>query len=358
MRLLWHAIDGLGLGHVVRLLAIAGRVGALRPGWQSLFLTNSDADSLIVGEGFPVFKVPSRTSFAAAGFTGGRQLRLVQSATQAIVSTFDPHALITDTMPAGPYLELLPILQWPVFKAFVYRERRDEAARAPDFQEILRAYHLLLVPHTRGSVELVVPPGPRVAWCGDVLLRTRREALGRREARRHLGLPEVGAACLVSAGGAGGGPETGRAIASALEAAASIPDLHVVYARGPYAASGPVPDGVRTVQAFPLARYLPAFDVAIATAGYNTATELAHFGIPSVLLPLPRGIDDQRRRARHLAGLGFMTDCDSADVAAITAAAARMLAMGPQRAAVRGTGALAAARALVRSLETAVAPGP
>ena len=192
MRLLWHAINGLGLGHVVRLLAIARQVRLIRPAWQSAFLTNSDASSVISQEGFAVFKVPSRTSFTEAHFRVGQQLRLAQAAALSVASALDPHALITDTMAAGPYLELLPILQWPIFKAFVYREQGPEASRDHGFQEMLRAYNAVLVPHDQGSVSLRVPPGPLVHWCGEMVIRSRTEALSKSAARSELGLPRRG----------------------------------------------------------------------------------------------------------------------------------------------------------------------
>ena len=65
-RLLFYAVNGLGLGHVTRLLAIARAVRSLAPDSQILFLTTSEADWVIYREGFAAVKIPSRSILATA----------------------------------------------------------------------------------------------------------------------------------------------------------------------------------------------------------------------------------------------------------------------------------------------------
>jgi UDP-N-acetylglucosamine--N-acetylmuramyl-(pentapeptide) pyrophosphoryl-undecaprenol N-acetylglucosamine transferase len=352
VRLLWHAIDGTGLGHVVRLLALARQVRRLRPGWQSVFLTNSDATAVITQEGFLAFKVPSRTSFDLAELSPGVQLRMVQATTLSIATAFNPHALITDTLAAGPHLELVPLLQWPIFKAFVYREQRAMARREPGFQEILRAYHVVLVPHAYRTVPLTAPPGPAVHWCGEVMIRTKGEALSRAAARRALGLPTAGQICLITAGGAGGGPTASQMLRAAISAASSIEGLTVVVARGPFGSEPLLDTSSRVISVFPLAMYLRAFDIAIATAGYNTVTELAHFRVPTVLVPVPRTLDDQHKRARMAAQHTGITYAREASPEKLAKSARRLLRRPrPPATTLRGNGATVAARVIVQSLE-------
>jgi len=60
-RFLFYAVNGLGLGHVTRLLAIARKLRAHLPLSEIIFLTSSEAEDVIFREGFAAFKVPSRT---------------------------------------------------------------------------------------------------------------------------------------------------------------------------------------------------------------------------------------------------------------------------------------------------------
>jgi UDP-N-acetylglucosamine:LPS N-acetylglucosamine transferase len=56
--------------------------------------------------------------------------------------------------------------------------------------------------------------------------------------------------------------------------------------------------GVRTLKAFPLARYYNAFDFTISAAGYNSFNEIVAFGVPAILVAHEQPVvDDQLARA-------------------------------------------------------------
>lgn len=56
---------------------------------------------------------------------------------------------------------------------------------------------------------------------------------------------------------------------------------------------------------WPLAPWLPGFDMAIANAGYNTVSELRAARLPSLLIPFERDLDDQKKRADDAANEGW-----------------------------------------------------
>lgn len=64
-----------------------------------------------------------------------------------------------------------------------------------------------------------------------------------------------------------------------------------------------LPPEVKAVSVYPLARYLRAFDVFVGAAGYNSCCELVQSGIPALLVPNNKLVDDQARRARIVAKL-------------------------------------------------------
>lgn len=92
---------------------------------------------------------------------------------------------------------------------------------------------------------------------------------------------------------------------------AAIPGAHLVIGAGPLARELPERGAGITVLAnhYPMLDALPAFDAAIAAAGYNTVHELLFAGIPAVLVPFERVLDDQEARVQSLVQTGACLAC-------------------------------------------------
>jgi len=301
--LLFYAVNGLGLGHVTRLLAIARAVRALSPDAQILFLTTSEADWVIYREGFAAVKIPSRSVLPTAKLRPAVYTKLVQSVVMNVVSAFNPAILVADTFPAGASQELLSTLAWEMRRAFVFRAQKSDRANDPFFQHSLARYDLCIAPHDEGEEDIPVPASIKLVWAGPIMIRSATEARTRAEARAALGLPIEGRIAYVTFGG-GGDLEADEATRIAVDGAKRA-GWTVAVADAPLARIK-VPDrtGVFRVQHYPMAEMLPAFDAAISAAGYNSVAELMHFGVPSVLIPFARGLDDQHARVQALVDAG------------------------------------------------------
>ena len=101
IKILFYAVNGLGIGHVTRLLAIARQVRKLRPDIELLFLTSSEADSIIYQEGFAAVKVPSKTIRTKTKLSKKTFNKLIQLVTWNVISAFSPSLMVVDTFPAG-----------------------------------------------------------------------------------------------------------------------------------------------------------------------------------------------------------------------------------------------------------------
>ena len=71
IRVAFHAINGIGLGHLVRTLAIASELPAFLPGVQRLVVTNARDLTLLERAGLDYVQLPPRL---ADGYGGGGQL--------------------------------------------------------------------------------------------------------------------------------------------------------------------------------------------------------------------------------------------------------------------------------------------
>lgn len=311
-RILFYAVNGLGLGHVTRLLAIADALRKERPEAQVLFITTSEADAVIAREGFAAVKLPSKNLAGQSRLQPGVYMKLAHTVVVNTVAAFNPAILVADTFPAGAVQELLPTLSWAMRRVFVFRAQHAERARDVFFQSALARYDLCLIPHAEGSEDVPIPDSVRSVWTGDIFLRERSQAWSREKARFYLGLPQNAKILYVAFGG-GGDEEFVNALASTVAAAEGI-GWTLAVADAPLARANlpACSDRLFRVSHYPMAECFFAFDAAVSAAGYNTVNELMHFGIPSILIPFPRGFDDQFARVRRLveAGAAIASDLD------------------------------------------------
>jgi predicted glycosyltransferase len=290
-------------------MAIAGAVRRRRPQAQFLFLTTSEADNVIYSEGFASIKLPSRSAMARTGLRPRVFNKLTHTVVINTVAAFNPAILVVDTFPAGASQELLPTLSWEMRRAFVFRAQQAERMADPFFQAALTAYDVCIVPHTVGTEQIQVPESVPQKWTGEIFIRSKEGALTRQAARKRLGLPADGKILYVSFGG-GGADEVFGALTATLEAAQNhgwiiaLADAPLQGGNGcDFRAENVIP-----VRHYPMAECFNAFDGAVSAGGYNTVAELLHFGVPSIIIPFPRGLDDQFARVKALASKGAILE--------------------------------------------------
>jgi len=351
-----YAVNGTGVGHVTRLLAIARWLrryaAALDRKLEVWFLTSSEADGLVFAEGFAAFKIPSKTIVAEAGIDRRTHLALAKQWVWHTLGLLRPDLLLVDTFPRGSFGELLGALDLCRTAAFVYRPVRPEIAERPDFQAMLPLYDLVLVPEARAAVQVPAAVEGRVVHVGTVLGRERWELLPREVARSRLGVPEGSRCVFVSAGG-GGAHDAEAQIAAVVGALRADRSLSVVVGTGPLYRGRPLP-GV-TILPGHAAEWSLAFDAAVSAAGYNTFHELMFAGVPTAFLPQPKIADDQAARAalavERGAGLLLAHDRDAGEIQrGVSDLLARADAPGAARALVPENCARVAAAELLRLL--------
>lgn len=344
------ANDGFSAGHVTRALAIARALrerGAARGvDVAALLATTSEADALLAEAPVALVRLPAPLAARRAGLTDVERRRLVRACLEAAARSFGPDLLVVDTFPSGPHGELggglegyAPTVRRVLVRRHVPPPRRGDEALAAGLAECALA---ILV-----ADPAPLEPVPAVKCVHVAPIVGALDLASREAARARLGLPLGARVALVASGGGGDRDAAERAVRLAQAAHEHDPSLVVVVALGPLEPLLPeraaLPPGLVPLRCAPLGRWMAAFDGAIAAAGYNTAHELAHAGVPAVLYACPRPFDDQAARARRFAeqGLAFALEDDGALPSALA-----WLRSAPARA-LQADGAAQAADALL-----------
>jgi UDP-N-acetylglucosamine--N-acetylmuramyl-(pentapeptide) pyrophosphoryl-undecaprenol N-acetylglucosamine transferase len=340
LRIVCYAVNGAGVGHLVRLIGIARwlRRYALHAGVRPeiWFLTSSEAETMLFAEQFAAFKMPSKTVVADAGIDKLAWIALAKQWVWHSLGLLRPDLLIVDTFPRGSFGELLSALDLCRKKAFIYRPVKDAIADRPDFQSMLPLYDAVLVPERAADAPMRMPDGARASWFGPTLVREPSELLSRRDARDRLGVVDERPIVYVSAGG--GGDDHAGAHLEQVQSALHGQGYHLVVAAGPLFRGvqrhGP---GITWLSGGPAVELMAGIDVAVSAAGYNSWNELMMAGVPTVFLPQPKIADEQDRRADRAVQAGAARMVAGLEPAAIRGAVVELLAAGEHaRAAARG----------------------
>ncbi|HZA65916.1 MAG TPA: glycosyltransferase [Geminicoccaceae bacterium] len=302
---LFFCVNGAGLGHLNRSLAIARRIARLQPDADICFLTSCRMLEVISREGYVPYHIPPLAAY------GGRMKakywdRMLHTQIRLIVEHHRPSTFVYDGIALYPGLRRA--LQTCRFErsAMILRLRHVHA-QPEQLSQGLRLFDRIIHPGEAGEARSGLPSpaaqleSHRVA---PVLYFDRTEILSRVEARRRLRLP-IDRRVVYLQLGSGNIDDAGTWTGHALELLARHPDVEVVLAQSPIADQEMTPPpGVHLIRQYPNARFFNAFDLAISAAGYNTVHELLFFGVPAILIPLPRLTDDQEGRARAVERAG------------------------------------------------------
>ncbi len=288
----FYPTNGVGLGHVTRLLAIARR---LPSAYEPVFLTPCHALAVIEHAGYRAEYVPEpgHDETAPADHHAAMAPRLL-----AMLRHYDPAAIVFDgNVPRDSLLAACAELDAPL--AWVRRGmwRADPGlarhlAHGLSFDAVLEPSEAAAA-MDRG-VTANAPDGP--VPVPPVMLLDRSELLPKAEARAALGLDPARPAVLIQLG-AGNNNDIDRVLDHVVAARRRF-DLQLVVAEWLIQEAPVRRRGLRYLSAFPNARHFRAFDFAISAAGYNSFHELLHHGVPAIFVPNDhQKVDDQRARA-------------------------------------------------------------
>ncbi len=296
-RVLFVTSNGVGMGHLTRMLAVARRCGpAIRP----VFVTMSQEAGVLKDWGYLAEYLPFHGYLDCDPEVWSHHLRRELN---EIIAFYDPAALVFDGNVA--YQGLVDALadnpQCPGLwcrrgmwrpgaetEAGIDREAVFHAVIEPG--EIAAAEDAGLTVRHREPTHLVAP----------IRLLDDGEILPRAAARRDLGLLPEGLAVLIQLGAENNfdfTPIRDRILSRLL----GHGGVQVAVARWMMSRRPPdLPEGVRALHRFPLVRHARAFDFVVSAAGYNSFHELIAAAIPTLFVPNENPVmDEQPTRADY-----------------------------------------------------------
>ncbi len=312
MRILYHAINGIGLGHLMRLSAIACAVRSNSPDVHQLFASSANYPQHFRRMAIPVIVLPSSDAGSATDLD--RRSRTISSrlSTQIlddVISDYDPQVVVFDTH-VGPHLVRRTVNSGRQ-AVLVYRRCREQIILRHLREGLLARMHRILIPHTEVQFRRNLPNSTyrhlvglgTVRFVGPVVFPASLDVAPRLSV-------EPGDELVLIVGGGGGLDVVNRAIfRRACHAASELrrerPKLRCVYIGGPLANASKVPDGCLFIhEESEMQQLMARAALVIAIPGYNTVQEILHTGARTILLPMPRQQEDQEDRVAELVARG------------------------------------------------------
>jgi UDP:flavonoid glycosyltransferase YjiC (YdhE family) len=299
-RVVFLASNGIGLGHVARLLAIARRAeGRFEP----VFATMAQAAHVIERFGYLAEYVPSHM------YVGGDQRTWddwLGFEVERLVDCYGTRLVVYDgnSLPGG----LWRAIRAQDCKLAWVRRSMGDRAPLPSVEEA-RFCELILEPDEIAAVprfgEDVARKRRGVTPVGPIRLLDDDEPLTRKDAAAALGLDAGRRAVLIHLG-AGSNRDITRIIDEAVRELQRFPDVQIAIAEWANAPAGLSlwPEAVM-IKGFPISQYFNAFDFSIGAAGYNTFHETISLELPTIFVAnAAPDMDDQVGRARFAQDAG------------------------------------------------------
>lgn len=346
-RVLFVPKGGVGLGHVMRLLAVARRSAAA---FDPVFVSLSESPGMIEALGFRTEFIPST---AYADVPSAEWDPWFQYEIEQLIDAYDASAVVYDgSDPPAVLSRAVASRSW--CRAVWMRRGMWAPGYDPSLQRSSN-YDLIIEP---GDLAASRDRGATAARRDETMsvdpitLLDERELLSRADAAKVIGFDPTRPAMLLQIG-SGENRDILSLIDQSLQACRRHPDLQIAVAEWANAGGGlDLWPGITVLKGMPLSQYFRAFDFTISAAGYNSFHEIINFGLPSILVPnqAPR-MDDQAGRSAYAQDEGAAIELKEHEFAELPSIIDllmkpefRTVMQGNCRRLARGNGAEAAAR--------------
>ncbi|MGI9487313.1 MAG: glycosyltransferase [Geminicoccaceae bacterium] len=325
-RAMFITINGVGMGHLTRMLAIAKRCP--KP-IEPVFVTMSQALKVLREQGYLSEFIPSRQYLDCDINHWNAFLR---DELNEMISFYDPAVVVFDGN--VPYQGLIDAIQANPDPWFIWSRRGMWRSDNTDIVGREKHFDAVLEPGDLAAVDdhgITTRYRNRTHHVRPIRLLDTCEMLSRDDARSELGLDTVRPAILIQLG-AGNNFDYRSIHNTALAHIKKRHDAQI--AVGEWLISDQpidLPETVVRMPGYPFARYFKAFDLAISAVGYNSFHELLFAGVPTILVPNEAmEQDNQLSRALYADRHGLAVCVRTREIYRLTATIDRLLGSDEQ----------------------------
>jgi predicted glycosyltransferase len=295
VKVLFYAINGTGLGHLSRLLAIARPMRDLLEALGHLpdlrFLTTSEGSA--AAHDFPVYKLPSKSAagnLPQAEFAASSKLLISH-----LVAQFSPHVLVTDTLAEGSYGEVSFLLSYVGAAVFVDRHKDAAVTSSEVYRRHVVLYQKVIVPDDLDSAaRYPVPRGTKQHFVGSIHGFRPAWATPPEQVRANFNVDPDHRLIYLSAGG---GSDSREGLEHLIHALAQDPHNHLLVGYGPLHRGAAIyRRNVVPLFSAEARQMFPGVDAAVSAAGYNSYHELLAAKVPTLFYAQRKGMDRQDER--------------------------------------------------------------
>lgn len=300
---LFLPINGAGLGHVSRALAVAKALRKQNPEAKIIFITTSIAVHLVYREGFTCYHVPP-VAFLDDKIGALRWHILFYRCVSQVLTVHRPSTLVFDG--STPYIGLqramrrFSSLRYVWIKRGLYKDNVDMKR----LEKETTLFDQVIVPSELGESSGSLKEQAFIATVPPIVGQDLHSILSREKActRLRLDISRPRVYVQLGAGNINGINDIQERVVRLLRAHG----YQVVVGQSPIALNPQRCDTAdQEIIDYPNSRYFAGFDFAVLAAGYNSVCEAVALNLPTIFLPnQATKSDDQVKRAALAASLG------------------------------------------------------
>lgn len=311
-KILYYAINGTGLGHLMRVSSIVNECRKLNLSIHQLIITNSKKVSLLQDLSIPFINLPCTYRDPITEIN--RQLKCLPydlsiKIIYQIINEYKPTTIVFDTH--FNFKLIRKLKQGNCYKLVLILRLCDENYMTQLINEnILDVFDLIILPHNQGEVRAELPTkifsifrkSQKVVFSGAITRTIGAEPIKLDIYEEEIKIPEE---YVLITCGAGGYQESAKkflalAICASQKLVRKNKNFKIVVVGGPYLKNFEPSDDVLYFSWLPnLQNWISKAKLVISHAGYNTVHEIISCNIRAVFIPLERKHDNQLLRARY-----------------------------------------------------------
>lgn len=310
MRILFYAINGIGIGHLVRCLILAKEIVKRNPDTKVLFVTNSPFTELIRNGGFEFVQLPLNKKDPIARFNTGQKLidaENYNSIFKKVVGNYNPDVMVWDNRVEEEIVRFSDGLG--VKNILILRKYDNETLKEFITSGFGDYFCSIIVPHQKEEFQYCCPEiykkiekEKKYIFTGPITRIFDSNQFEADNLKEKYGVKEGDFVIVCTFGGGGHKASTPALMREVYKSydmlKKRIKNLKLIFVTGPFfdGKIGKKGDTISVKFEPNLMQLMRLSSIAISQGGYNTVNEAITTRTPTLFVPIEVICENQRER--------------------------------------------------------------